>query len=59
MTTFFLLPSFFSIVIEAKDGTLSLASAFAGHQEGNAVIIFYINFVLKTFLPSDQCQMLL
>lgn len=26
----------YSVVLETKDGTVSVASAFAGHQEGNA-----------------------
>jgi hypothetical protein len=25
-------------VVESKDGTISVASAFAGHQEGNIVV---------------------
>lgn len=36
------------VVIEAKDGTISVASAFAGHQEGNLSNIAY----LKLFLCS-------
>jgi len=27
-----------TIVVESKDGTISVASAFAGHQEGDIVV---------------------
>lgn len=34
---------FFNIisVVETKDGTVSVAAAFAGHQEGNASALFW------------------
>lgn len=45
-TFFFNFPLSLS-VFEAKDGTISVASAFAGHQEGNSIGMF--NLIISTF----------
>lgn len=38
------------VVIEAKDGTISVASAFSGHQEGNLSNIAYLKLFLWSCL---------
>lgn len=38
---FFFLFFFITSVVETKDGTVSVAAAFAGHQEGNASALFW------------------
>lgn len=37
------------IVIEAKDGTISVAAAFAGHQEGNVSIVANLEYSCRVF----------
>jgi hypothetical protein len=39
-------------VVESKDGTISVASAFAGHQEGETIAVVIIIFVIPLSLHS-------
>jgi hypothetical protein len=40
------------VVVESKDGTISVASAFAGHQEGETIAVVIIIFVIPLSLHS-------
>jgi len=37
---------FCTAVVESKDGTISVASAFAGHQEGENIAVVITIFVI-------------
>lgn len=52
------------VVLEAKDGTISVASAFPGHQEGNVQLftclstVLLLGLMLRTKMkwPVHGCQ---